>query len=107
MGLASYYCRFIGLFAEIAAPLHGLQEKGVQFQWSDQCDAVFSILKQRLTSTLVLAFPRPNDIFVLDTNASDIGNSGVLSQKQDGVEKVIAYGSHTITKAEQNYSCHP
>ena len=42
LGLASYYCRFIGHFAEIAAPLHRLQEKGVQFQWSEQCDATFS-----------------------------------------------------------------
>ena len=46
----------------------------------------------------------PNDIFILDTNASDIGIGGVLSQKQDGVEKVIAYGSRTLTKAERNNS---
>ena len=102
--LASYYHRFIGHFAEIADPLHRLKEKGVQFQWSEHHDAAFSILKQRLTSALVLAFPHPKDIFILDTDASDIGIGGVLSQKQDGVENNIAYRSRTLTKAERNYT---
>ena len=45
---------------------------------------------------------RPNDIFILGTDASDIGIGGVLSQKQYGVEKVIADGSCMLTKAERN-----
>ena len=28
----------------------------------------------------------------------------VLSQQQEGIEQVIAYGSHTLTKSERNYS---
>ena len=35
-----------------------------------------------ITSAPVLEFPRPNDIFLLDTDASDIGIGGVHFQKQ-------------------------
>ena len=36
--------------------------------------------------------------FVLDTDASDNAKGAVLSQEQDGEERVIAYGSHTMGK---------
>ena len=41
---------------------------------------------------------------MLDTDASQCGIRAVLSQKQNGEEKVIAYASRTLTKAERKYS---
>jgi hypothetical protein len=38
----------------------------------------------------ILAYPLPKGLFVLDTDASNIGIGGVLSQVQDNKEKVIA-----------------
>ena len=46
LGLASYYRRFIHKFAEVAAPLHRLQEKGIPFFWSEQCNVAFETLKE-------------------------------------------------------------
>ena len=103
LGLASYYRRFICRFAEVAAPLHRLQEKAISFQWSEQCNTAFETLKRRLSSAPVLAFPRSSDTFILDTDASEHGIGAVLSQNQHGVERVIAYGSRTLTKSERNY----
>jgi hypothetical protein len=40
---------------------------------------------------------------VLDTDASNVGMGGVLSQVQDNKEKVIAYGSKKLDK-QQRYS---
>ena len=104
IGLASYYRQFVPHFAEIAAPLHRLQEKGGVFQWTESCNDAFVSLKRKLSSAPILAFPRPSDVFVIDTDASDCGIGAVLSQCQDGIERVIGYGSRSLTKAERNYS---
>ena len=40
-------------------------------------------------------------IFILNTEASDFGIGGVLSQKgNDGEEHVVSYASRSVSKAE-------
>lgn len=103
LGFASYYRRFIKDFAKIASPLHRLTEKKTEYRWSEEADDAFRELKRRLVSAPILAYPRYSDPFILDTDASDRGIGAVLSQIQDGKERVIGYGSRTLTKAERNY----
>jgi len=94
LGLASYYWRFIQDFAEIAAPLHRLTAKSMEkFKWTPECDEVFRVLKEKLVSAPVLAFPCFTEEFVVDCDASDYGLGAVISQWQDGDEKVVAYAS--------------
>lgn len=57
-----------------------------------------------MTSAPILAFPKPSDTFILDTDASECGIGAVLSQRQEGIERLIAHGSRTLTKSERNYS---
>ena len=105
LGLASYYRRFVKDFATIAKPLHQLTEKkrAGRFEWSPVCQSAFDELKHRLTSTPILAYPSLEGELILDTDASKDGIGGVLSQVHDGHERVIAYGSKVLNKAEQNY----
>ncbi|KAK3740332.1 hypothetical protein QZH41_000887 [Actinostola sp. cb2023] len=103
LGLCSYYRRFIKGFADIARPLHRLTEKGREFVWTSECDVAFNQLKTTLSTAPVLAYPTSKDPFILDTDASNIGLGAVLSQVQDGEEKVIAYYSKSLSKAERNY----
>ena len=94
LGLASYYQRFIQNFAEIAAPLHRLTAKTTEkFKWSPDCERAFRVLKEKLVSAPVLAFPCFDEEFVVDCDASDYGLGVVISQRQGGDEKVIAYAS--------------
>ena len=58
IGFASYYRRFIPKFAEIAAPLHRLTQKSVQYVWTEDCQRAFENLKQKFTKAPVLAFPQ-------------------------------------------------
>lgn len=104
MGLASYYRRFIKGFAEIAQPLHQLTEKGRRFKWGPDCDKAFLTLKACLITSPVLAYPDPGKRFVLDTDASDVGIGAVLSQETEGGERVVAYASRALTKAEWRYA---
>ena len=103
LGLASYYRRFIQGFADIASPLHELTSKAKQFQWSEPCENAFQELQLRLQNAPILAYPLPEGDFVLDTDASAEAMGAVLSQVQDGEEKVIAYFSKKFSKAERNY----
>ena len=47
--------------------------------------------------------PTDTDDFILDTDACDHTIGAVLSQVQDGMERVIAYASRTLDKREMNY----
>ena len=51
----------------------------------------------------VLAYPDYSKEFIVDTDASLDGAGAVLSQIQDGEERVIAYHSKTFSPAERNY----
>ena len=105
LGLASYYRRFIMGFAKVAAPLTALTEKGCDFEWTESCENAFQTLKCKLVEAPILAYPSRSleDPFILDTDASDVGLGGVLSQVQDGQEKVIAYASKTLSKPQRQY----
>ena len=96
------YRKFIRGFAEVASPLHALTEKSSEFEWTDACQQAFEELKQRLQTAPVLAYPLPNSDFILDTDASGDGIRAVLSQIHDGEEKVLAYASRKLSRAERN-----
>jgi len=103
LGFCSYYRRFVRNFSSIAKPLYVLTEDKVKFFWGKEQQHVFETLKQALTSSPILSFPSGDEKFILDTDASNIGIGAVLSQIQGGEEKVIAYFSRVLNKAERNY----
>ena len=103
LGLASYYRRYVLNFANIAAPLHQLTEKGAMYSWTPECDASFNALKKQLTQAPILAYPKFGSgagQFVLATDASNTGIGAVLEQEG----RVVAYASRTLSKSEKNYS---
>ena len=87
----------------MAEPLYRLTDAKAEFVWTSQCQEAFNHLQDRLTRTPILAYPTPDGEFVLDTDASDTAIGAVLSQRQNGEERVIAYGSKALTKEEKNY----
>ena len=103
LGITSYYRRFVKDFACTAAPLYCLTEEGKPWNWTDECQEAFELLKRKLVSPPILAFPDFNCTFVVDCDASNNGLGAVLSQLSDS-EKVVAYASRTLSKAERKYS---
>ena len=67
-----------------------LTKKGQAFEWTDSCDEAFRRLKQKLIESPVPS-RSDGDMFVLDTDASHTGIGAVLSQIQDGKEKVKSH----------------
>jgi len=103
VGLCAYYRRFIPNFSTLAKPLFSLTEKSQEFKWGEPQAKSFSALKIALTQAPILAYPKTGAQYILDTDASNVGIGAVLSQVQDGEERVIAYASKTLHQAQRNY----
>ena len=101
--LCTYYRKFVPSFSTLAKPLHVLASPAPTFDWTDECDIAFTKMKELLTSPPVLGYPSEEGYFTLDTDASEVGLGAVLSQRQGPIEQVIAYYSHTLSRAEKNY----
>ena len=103
IGLASYHCRYIQGFSDIAKPLHNLTQKQAQFIWTDECNTAFNTLKDKLVQASILAYPQfdpTSPVFMLQTDSSSVGVGTILEQGGH----VIVYGSRTLNQAEQQYS---
>jgi predicted aspartyl protease len=103
IGTVSYYKKFIQGFSDICRPLYKLMEKGQKFEWSEECTKSMEKLKEVMVEPPILAYPREEGQWLLDTDASSFAVGAVLSQIQDDEERVIAYGSRTLNKSEKNY----
>jgi hypothetical protein len=102
--LAYFYRRLVPHFAEIAKPLTALTRNDRQFAWGPQEQQAFQSMKDRLSTTPVMAYPNFKLPFILTTDASKVAIGAILSQVQDGEERPIAFASRQLNTAERNYS---
>ena len=102
LGLAGYYRQFIEGFSNIALPLTSLTQKGVKFEWFDDCERSFQELKNRLVTTPILTIPLGLGGFAVYSDASRQGLGHVLVQHG----KVVVYASRQLKPYERNYLTH-
>jgi len=63
----------------------------------------FEKLKEKLINPPTLAYPDPDSIFILDTDASDRSIGAEFSQIQNGKNVVISYVSKILSSAQRKY----
>lgn len=106
IGLTGWYRRFIYNFSDITVPITDLIKKKTkksEFEWNQKAQEAFETLKRALISAPILSLPDYSQPFVIQTDASDVGIGGVLTQNIENVEKVIAYMSSKLTRTQQKY----
>jgi hypothetical protein len=103
LGLTCYYQRFIPDYGSIVEPLQRLTRKDIKFAWKDEQQKSFDTLKKLLMESPILAYPIDGEMFILDTDASNVAIGAVLSQMQGNEERVIAYGTKSLNPGQQNY----
>ena len=103
LGFTGYYRRFVPDYSTVAQPLVHLLGKDCKFEWTTPCQDAFKAFRALLITAPVLAFPKEDLPYIIDTDASDYGIGGVLSQDVDRTEYVIAYYSKSLKPAQQKY----
>jgi len=103
LGFANYHRDHIQHYAEIVSPLYDLVNQKNDFVWTGDHDHAFNKTIEVLTTAPVLTFPSPEGLFILDTDASHGTIGAVLSQLQEGQERVICYASHSLLKQHRRY----
>ncbi|KAK1791108.1 hypothetical protein P4O66_002141 [Electrophorus voltai] len=90
----------------VAAPLTVLTRKvSGQFCWSTEAQHAFEELKHHLIAAPIFQLPDVEFPFVVEVDASEVGDDAVLSQ-QSGKDKKLypcAYFSQRLSSAERNY----
>ncbi|GJW49910.1 putative reverse transcriptase domain-containing protein [Tanacetum coccineum] len=89
-------------FSLISKPLTKLTQKNKKYEWSEDEEEAFELLKQKLCCAPILALPEGSEDFVVYCDASLKGFGAVLMQR----EKVIAYASRQLRTHEENYTTH-
>ncbi|KAK3749040.1 hypothetical protein QZH41_005695 [Actinostola sp. cb2023] len=105
LGMTGYSSRFIQDYATITAPLRELTHKNSSWNWTTTHQEAFETLKEKLQSAPALAYFDISKSTEIAVDASPVGLGAILTQKdENGHSHVIAYGSRSLTKTEQNYS---
>lgn len=111
IGKYTYYSKFIQGFASIISPLtdlvkdHSEDKKNTPIKLGSEATNSINKLKDKLTNAPILAFPDfySDSEFIATTDASFTGRSYIISQIQNGVERIICYGSRKLSEAEKKY----
>ncbi|MCP4341268.1 MAG: hypothetical protein GY799_20885, partial [Desulfobulbaceae bacterium] len=94
----------ISSFAHVAEPLTHLTRKGVPFEWTEDCQSAFEVLKAKIVNAIELTPFDPTFLILLRTDASDYGLGAELLLIKDGKECPVTFAARTLSSAERNYS---
>ena len=101
----SYYRRFIPKYADHSFSLSKETKKAApnQVTWSKEMESDFNYLCTSLSNSCVLTIPVATDIFLLQTDASGKGISGILSVIRNETEHPVAFYSRQLQDRERAY----
>ena len=101
LGLTGYYRKFVPRFSDISRPLTKLLAYDCEFNWNNQCDISFQMLKDALCSEPILKYPDTSKAYTLCTDVSKYSWAGVLTQSHtsmvDGKEITINHPVSYVT----------
>ena len=104
LGMVNQLSRFSSNMAEKTKPLRELLKHNSMWSWGPQQENAFSEIKQQLSSPCVLAHYDPEREIKISADSSSFGLGAVLSQKQEGIWKPVAYASRALSDAETRYA---
>ena len=79
---------------------------GKILRWTNECQSAFERAKEALVTAPMLAYPNFDDNcpFIVTTDASVCSAGAVLSQTQEGRERVLGFAGTSFNEAQRTYS---
>ena len=104
LGFFGYYRMFIPEYPTLTCEMNA-QKKMKNLEWTPEMDKQFQQLKEKFETAPIRAVPdfESESPFELTTDYSGRAISTVLSQRQNGAERLIAAMGRKTTAAEQKY----
>src|SRR5258707_9821454 len=107
LSFANFYRRFIHDYLEITLPLNHLCKKSTTWHFGTEEAKAFQDLKKVFGSAPVLAHWALDLPMTVEMDASNCAIAGILSvTTEDGEIQLVAFYSHMLQSAEQNYDMH-
>lgn len=107
LGLFNWFRKFISNYSALVHPLTRLLKKGQPFKWQIEQETAFNDLKQKLTNSKILSFPRYDLTFRLSVDTSSRGIGYMLYQfhANDNTQqpRIIRFGSKSLSPWQQSY----
>ena len=103
IGVLNFHRNHIPKFALVAKSLYDVIGPSTTFSCGTEQEKAFDALRQKLMEAPVLAYPNSEDLFILDTDASNHTIGAELLQVQNGVELLIGFGSFIFDSAQRNF----
>ena len=100
LGMMGYYRKFVKDYAKIVQPLNDLLKKDTKFNWTEDCEQAFNVLKIKLIEAPILRYPQFDKEFVLAVDSSQYSIGYVLSQEHDGKLHPICFGGRALRDDE-------
>ena len=106
LGFTNFYRSFIKDYSRLTNEMNSIKNKEDQFQWTDVMQKKFEELKDRFRNPPVRGFPQYNskEPFQLSVDFSKDNLGVILSQVQDGEERLISAHGRKTTSYEKNYA---
>ena len=99
-GMIQYLARFMPNLATDLEPLRRLTRKNTKWQWTNECQQAFNIIKEKIANPPVLAYYDDAKSLVLRVDSSKNGIGAVLLQNGRPIE----YASRALSVREETWA---
>lgn len=105
LGICTYYRNFTACHSNLIEPFRDLLKAKRSWSWDESHDLAFQKMKLAFVKCVELGHHIPNAKYILQTDASDTGVSGILYQyDSDGNPRIASLVSRCLGVAELNYT---
>ena len=107
LGFTAYYKEFLPRYSQLTNRMNSMRGKNAEFKWDKQVQTDFEAVKKEFSREPLRAYPdfsKDAEPFQVTTDWSATNRAAILSQVQDGKERLIAATGRKNNEHQKNYN---